>query len=587
MLTNERRRQILNSVKASGYPGGVSEAFSAAEQGIDVVAQYQEQQAQEQEMQVANTQEEQETGLREEHAAGNTQASMAFPDVQPNQSFNTVGMKAPIDIQKIDGQGHLVESYKNVPPGIANLPTGSAEGTIIESPAAYRSGGYIQKYQLGGANNTTAVDCDSYPDDPACTDQQNSSTSDTPSMYDTPSVQDTMEWGVGFNGGKLGFKTPYGSYGMLPQKPESWGEAAGMLVGPFANLTGLTGLGAKQGKSALDKLKSMFQTGGFNFNPADFDPNYDAGSISDNTHNSNYQEDQSNFKEKESTLAKIKADKAYAEKMKQLELSKGTLVNTTHKNAGIALSNSFLGNQLDGGYGGSNIRKDIAANPNKIEEIYKNNMRSSGQNTMRDIALSTASLGSSAGIANSGTSTFAQRALAYPGEVVAKSIEKVATSPTARGMVAPALKGLYNQGYVTGLPKVIGGTIGAGIDYSTGDISGVDAGLKVAKNAANFVPAIRGFNKIAPLADNYGKIKNVGKAAYDVYKGNYTNAGLRLATLHPSLGTGGKYGLKFLKKFTPKTDFVQKDLPLSLLGKSAVATPKKLKRGGYRSKHIL
>ena len=141
MLTNETRRNILDRVKASGYPGGVAEAFRAAEQGVDVVDQFVQQQQQEQEMQIAQTQQEQETGLRNEHAAGNTQASMAFPDVRPNQSFNTVGMEAPIDIQKIDNQGHLVESYKNVPPGIQDLPTGPAEGTIIESPAAYQTGG--------------------------------------------------------------------------------------------------------------------------------------------------------------------------------------------------------------------------------------------------------------------------------------------------------------------------------------------------------------------------------------------------------------------------------------------------------------
>ena len=149
MLTNETRRNILDRVKASGYPGGVAEAFRAAEQGVDVVDQFVQQQQQEQEMQIAQTQQEQETGLRNEHAAGNTQASMAFPDVRPNQSFNTVGMEAPIDIQKIDNQGHLVESYKNVPPGIQDLPTGPAEGTIIESPAAYQTGG-VKKYHAGG-----------------------------------------------------------------------------------------------------------------------------------------------------------------------------------------------------------------------------------------------------------------------------------------------------------------------------------------------------------------------------------------------------------------------------------------------------
>ena len=139
MLTNETRRSLLNRAKAVQFPGSIMEVYKAAEQGIDVLAEHEAQM--QQQPQVAQTPEQQEVGLREQHAQGNTQASMAFPDVQPNQSFNTVGMKAPIDIQKIDDQGHLVESYKNVPPGIQDLPTGPNRGTVIESPAAYQKGG--------------------------------------------------------------------------------------------------------------------------------------------------------------------------------------------------------------------------------------------------------------------------------------------------------------------------------------------------------------------------------------------------------------------------------------------------------------
>ena len=141
MPTNEVRRELLNRVRATGYPGGITEVFQAADQGIDLIEQHQMQQEQQQ-MQVANTPQEQEVGLREQHAMGNTQASMAFPNVQPNQSFNTVGMKVPINIDKIDDQGHLVESYQNVPPGIQDLPTGPSRGTVIESPAAYQKGGF-------------------------------------------------------------------------------------------------------------------------------------------------------------------------------------------------------------------------------------------------------------------------------------------------------------------------------------------------------------------------------------------------------------------------------------------------------------
>ena len=115
MPTNETRLELLNRVKASGYPGSITEVFQAADQGIDLVEQHLMQQQQQQEMQVANTPQQQEIGLREQHAIGNTQASMAFPNVQPNQSFNTVGMQAPIDIQKVDDQGHLVESYEMYP----------------------------------------------------------------------------------------------------------------------------------------------------------------------------------------------------------------------------------------------------------------------------------------------------------------------------------------------------------------------------------------------------------------------------------------------------------------------------------------
>ena len=146
MLTNETRRQLLNRAKAAQFPGSILEVYRAAEQGIDILADHEAQM--QQQMQVAQTPQEQQTGLREEHAQGNTQASMAFPDVQSGQSFNTVGMKAPINVDKYDNQGHLVESYKNVPPGIKNLPTGPYEGTVIETPAEYQTGGEKDNYNL-------------------------------------------------------------------------------------------------------------------------------------------------------------------------------------------------------------------------------------------------------------------------------------------------------------------------------------------------------------------------------------------------------------------------------------------------------
>ena len=143
MLNNQQRREILDAAKATGHQGSVLDLFAQAESGMPIVDMlYAEQDAKRQmeaqQMQVAKTQQEQQVGLREEHARGNTGASMAFPDVAPNASFNTEGMKVPINISKFDQQGHLVQSFKDVPPGVQNLPTGPGRGTVIETPATYK-----------------------------------------------------------------------------------------------------------------------------------------------------------------------------------------------------------------------------------------------------------------------------------------------------------------------------------------------------------------------------------------------------------------------------------------------------------------
>ena len=144
MLTNEKRREILETARAVGYKGSVLDLYNAARAGQDI-----SQLLQPQNMEVAQTPEQQSQGLRPQHAAGNTNASMAFPNVPPNTPFNTKGMKAPINISKFDEQGHLVQSFKNVPPGIESLPTGPGKGTVIETPA-YKKGGYRAKFQPGG-----------------------------------------------------------------------------------------------------------------------------------------------------------------------------------------------------------------------------------------------------------------------------------------------------------------------------------------------------------------------------------------------------------------------------------------------------
>ena len=88
-------------------------------------------------VEVAETPQEQEQGLRGRSARSMPDA-MVFPESQGG--FNTNGMQAPIDIDKYDKQGELVQSYKSVPPGVDNLPMGNDEGTVIERPAATQGG---------------------------------------------------------------------------------------------------------------------------------------------------------------------------------------------------------------------------------------------------------------------------------------------------------------------------------------------------------------------------------------------------------------------------------------------------------------
>lgn len=161
-MNNQIRRELLNRHRQSGFPGSIMDVFSAYNAGRDIISEFiQEQQRQQQLQQmqqmqqqqsqpiVANTPEEQEQGLRPYHEAGQTDQSMVFPNIPANTPFNTVGMKAPINIDKYDNQGHLIESFKSVPPGIQNLPTGPQEGTVVETPANMQSGG-VRRYQTAG-----------------------------------------------------------------------------------------------------------------------------------------------------------------------------------------------------------------------------------------------------------------------------------------------------------------------------------------------------------------------------------------------------------------------------------------------------
>ena len=137
-MDNATRRGLLTRHRQSQFPGSILDVFKAHDQGIDLIGEFEQQQ-----MQVAQTPQQQQQGLRPSHQAGNVNQSMTFPNVPPNTPFNTMGMKAPIDIKKFNEQGHLVKSYDNVPPGVQSLPTGPQRGTVIETPANMQSGGVI------------------------------------------------------------------------------------------------------------------------------------------------------------------------------------------------------------------------------------------------------------------------------------------------------------------------------------------------------------------------------------------------------------------------------------------------------------
>jgi uncharacterized membrane protein (UPF0127 family) len=157
-MTNDVRRELLNKARSLGYPGSILEVYQAYSQGIDMLADFEvqqrAQQIQSQQAAVAQTPQEQSQGLIPFHQAGQTNQSMVFPNVKPNQPFTTQGLTAPIDMTKVDNQGNVVESYKAVQPGISNIPTGPYEGTMIETPA--------KSYQTGGQRKPLILPDDKY-----------------------------------------------------------------------------------------------------------------------------------------------------------------------------------------------------------------------------------------------------------------------------------------------------------------------------------------------------------------------------------------------------------------------------------------
>ena len=186
-MDNATRRQLLMRHRQSGYPGSILDVFRAYDMGIDLLGQFEQQNN----IQVAATPQQQQQGLRPAHQAGNISQSMIFPNVPPNTPFNTVGMKAPINIEKYDEQGHLVKSYENVPPGVQNLPTGPQRGTVIETPVNMQAGGI--KFQ----DTMDFIDREYGPDqfrDTLTLNAMDLISEHRQGILDAPSVRDTIAY---------------------------------------------------------------------------------------------------------------------------------------------------------------------------------------------------------------------------------------------------------------------------------------------------------------------------------------------------------------------------------------------------------
>ena len=73
MLNNQMRREILDMARATGFEGSILDLYQMANQGANVPEMLQaEAQAKQENMLVAQTPQEQQVGLREQHAMGNT-----------------------------------------------------------------------------------------------------------------------------------------------------------------------------------------------------------------------------------------------------------------------------------------------------------------------------------------------------------------------------------------------------------------------------------------------------------------------------------------------------------------------------------
>ena len=148
-MDNATRRQLLEQAKASNFQGDILDVFKAYDQGVNILEQPQQ-------TQVFNTPKEQQQGLSNIPLSQAPQKAI-FPNTSPR--FNTKGMQFPIDVEFRDQKtNHLLQSFKNVPPGIKDFGVGPHRGELvaIETPSKQQSGGF-KKFQNGGNTSTKQI----------------------------------------------------------------------------------------------------------------------------------------------------------------------------------------------------------------------------------------------------------------------------------------------------------------------------------------------------------------------------------------------------------------------------------------------
>tara|TARA_R110002074_G_scaffold101870_1_gene220063 strand:- start:2 stop:1096 length:1095 start_codon:yes stop_codon:yes gene_type:complete len=231
--------------------------------------------------------------------------------------------------------------------------------------------------------------------------------------------------------------------------------------------------------------------------------------------------------------------------------NQGKFKDVVMENMKALQANSFLTSQIASGYGKGYVNQALE-DPATFEENYDNLLSGTGQKTMQKIALSSAGVGAGMSSANN----FFTRALSYPTSKVSQGIQKMITNPLSKKTLGTALGTMYNMGYVTGVPELLGKTAEAVVGGVAGEKSKLDTALTVGKNALNYVPSVKGFNKLGSgIVNNYGKIKTIAKAGLDVYRGNNADAALRMTELVG--GGNSKYFKKYARKLLPK-DFKNK-----------------------------